>query len=224
MSTPSMTFRRLAALAALAGAAALGGCANLNTVSSEVATYGTWPGDRVPGTYAFERLPSQEKNIQRQEHLEASASRALETAGFTRADDAAKAEYTVQVGARIERTEPDPWDDPFWASGFYHHPYGPWRGPYGPHWRRWGPGPWWGPYPYPYPYDYPDQFLREIALLIRDSATGKPMYEARAVSVGASEGGDPLIAAMFDAALKEFPQANDQVHTVTAEMSSAPQP
>ena len=41
------------------GVAALPGCAALNTLSCEVATYGDWPAERKPGRYAFERLPSQ---------------------------------------------------------------------------------------------------------------------------------------------------------------------
>ena len=38
----------------------LGGCAAMRSVSSEVSTFGEWPATRKPGTYAFERLPSQQ--------------------------------------------------------------------------------------------------------------------------------------------------------------------
>ena len=46
------------AVAALAMAFALGGCANMNQVVNDVSTYSAWPADRKPGSYAFERLPS----------------------------------------------------------------------------------------------------------------------------------------------------------------------
>ena len=211
--------RLLLACAAVAGAAALSGCAAMNRVSSEVASYGTWPGDMVPGTYTFDRLPSQEKDLKRQERLETAAAHALEGAGFKPAPEGAKGAVSVQLGARIDRTEPDPWEDPFWMPGLYRRPFGyaPWAAPYGPYWRPWGP------YPYPYGY-YPEQYQREVALLIRDSASGKPLYETRATSTGSTEGSDRLLAAMFDAALKDFPQANDRAHNVVVELPLAPQP
>ena len=46
-------------LIALLGTAALAGCAGLNTVSGEVSSFGGWPAGRAPGSYSFERLPSQ---------------------------------------------------------------------------------------------------------------------------------------------------------------------
>ena len=211
--------RLLLALAAVAGAAALSGCAAMNRVSSEVASYGTWPGDMVPGTYSFDRLPSQEKDVKRQERLETAAAHALEGAGFKAAPEGAKGVYSVQLGARIERTEPDPWQDPFWMPGLYHGAFAPWYSPYGPYWRPWGP---WGPYPGAFPYN--DQYQREVALLIRETASGKPLYETRATSTGSTEGSDRLLAAMFDAALKDFPRTNDRAHTVVVELPLAPQP
>lgn len=207
------------AFAALAGAAALTGCASLNQVRSEVASYGTWPGDRVADTYTFDRLPSQDKNPDRTARLETAAAHALETAGFKPAPQGSKGVYSVQLGARIERTEPDPWQDPFWMPGLYHGPFAPWYSPYGPYWRPWGP---WGAYPGGYPYS--DQYQREVALLIRDAATGKPLYETRATSTGNTEGSDRLLTAMFEAAMKDFPHANDRAHTVVVELPLAPQP
>jgi hypothetical protein len=210
---------RLAGATAILATAALAGCASLNTVRADVASYGTWPGDAVPGTYTFDRLPSQDKDPKRAERLELAAAHALEGAGFKAAPEGAKGTYSVQIGARVDRTEPDPWDDPFWMPGLYHRPFGPWMSPYGPYWRPWG-------YPYGYgPYGpYPDQYQREVALLIRDAASGKPLYEARATSTGNTEGSDRLITAMFDAALKEFPKTDDHAHSVSVEMPLAPQP
>ena len=207
--------RRLFTLAAIAGAAVLSGCASLHSVSSEVASFGTWPADQVPGTYSFDRLPSQQSNLQRSQSLEAAAAQALATAGFKPAPEGTKASFTVQIGARIERFERSPWDDPLWMPGLYrgypypgwYAPYGP-GGPYGPFWRPWGLEP--------------DRYEREVALLIRDGAAGKPLYEARATNGGATQGGDRMLAAMFDAAMKDFPHANERRHTVTVELPLVP--
>jgi len=86
-----MQRRSVLTAAAIVVAAALGGCAALNTVTAEVATYGDWPAGRAPGRYAFERLPSQQAQAARQAELENAAARALEAAGFTAAPDAAQA-------------------------------------------------------------------------------------------------------------------------------------
>jgi hypothetical protein len=221
MSTLS-TIRRAGATGAVALAALLAGCASLNSVRSTVATYGTWPADTRPGTYAFERLPSQDANPKRQLSLENAAAQALATAGFQPAAEGAKSDVTVQIGARIERFEASPWDDPLWFPGRRHFggwgpgpgpwfaPYGPYYGggPYGPYWRPWGPGS--------------DQYLREVALLIRDSASGKPLYEARANNDGITEGGDRLLSAMFIAALSDFPRAEAKAHDVVVPMTAVP--
>ena len=45
----------------------LSGCAGLNNVTSEVSSYGQWPADRKPASYAFERLPSQQARPEQQQ-------------------------------------------------------------------------------------------------------------------------------------------------------------
>ena len=211
--------QRLTSAAALAGAALLAGCATLNSVDTSVATYGEWPAGVTPGTYAFDRLPSQEKNPQRQQSLENAAAQALASAGFHPATDGAKPAVMVQIGARTERFEQAPWDDPFWWGGPRRFGYGGWVGP-GP----WGP---WGPYGYrrgiwaPFP-PQPDVYLHEVALLIRDANTGKALYETRASSDGYSSGGDRLLAAMFDASMKDFPRTDDRAHNVRVELPMVP--
>jgi len=212
--------QRLIALATLSGAALLAGCASLHSVDTSVATFGAWPADTAPGTYAFDRLPSQEKNLQRQQSLENAAAQALAVAGFRPAADGAKPAVMIQIGARIERFEQAPWDDPFWWGGPRRFGYGGWAAPYG----AYGP---WGPYglrrgvwaPFP---PQPDVYQREVALLIRDAATGKALYETRASSDGYSDGGDRVLAAMFDASLKDFPSTNDKAHNVRVELPLAP--
>lgn len=204
------------AAAGLATLALLGGCASFNAVDSEVSAYGDWPAGRAPGTYVFDRLPSQSARPDRQFRLEQAAAAALAQAGFRPAEGGQPADVTVQVGARIDVTEISPWADPLW-----------WHGPVGPYYRPWwgpGPRPWWGPGPWvgpgPWwgpgmgPMDYDTRYSRQVALLIRDRATGKPLYEAHAETTGSSAGSDRLVAAMFLGAMAEFPRAEGQPHTV----------
>jgi len=217
--TMSHSIRRITSAAAIAGAALLAGCATLNSVDASVASFGEWPAGTAPGTYAFDRLPSQQRNPQRQQSLENAAAQALASAGFHPAADGAKPAVMVQIGARTERFEQAPWDDPFWWGGPRRFGYAGWVGP-GP----WGP---WGPYGYrrgiwaPFPPE-PDIYLHEVALLIRDAATGKALYETRASTDGYSSGGDRLLAAMFDASMKDFPRADDKAHNVRVPLPLVP--
>jgi hypothetical protein len=212
--------QRLLALAALSAATLLAGCAALHTVDTSVATFGAWPADTAPGTYAFDRLPSQEANLKRQQSLENAAAPALAAAGFRPVAEGTKPAVMIQIGARIERFEQAPWDDPFWWGGPRRFGYAGWGAP----WGAYGP---WGPYglhhgiwaPFP---PQPDVYLREVALLIRDANTGKALYETRASSDGYSDGGDRVLAAMFDASMKDFPHTNDKAHNVRVEMPLAP--
>jgi hypothetical protein len=190
----AMQRRTLLATAAIATAALLGGCAALDTVTSEVATYGEWPAGRQPGRYVFERLPSQQVQSGRAAILEAAAARGLEAAGFAAAPDAAQADVIVQIGARISRTEISPWDDPLWWR---------WGGAYwrSPAWR-----PWRGAYYANFHADwYATRYERSVALLLRDRASGAPLYEAHAQNDGTTAGDSALLAAMFEAAMKDFP-------------------
>ena len=206
-----MQRRYVLAASTLALAAAFGGCAALNTVTSEVATYGDWPAGRAPGRYAFERLPSQQAQAARQAELEAAAARALEAAGFTAAPAAAQADVIVQIGARISRTELSPWDDPLW-------------------WR-WGGGYWrspaWRPSHRSAFYAnfnsgwYATRYERNVALLLRDRSSGTPLYEAHAQTDGNSGGDNALLAAMFTAALKDFP-ANGAANPRQVSVQRAP--
>jgi hypothetical protein len=182
-------------MALLCSAALLAGCAALNTVTSDVTTFSEWPQGRAPTTYAFERLPSQKANAQRQASLETAAAAALGKAGFKAAADAAQADVVVQVGARVSRTEISPWDDPLWwrwgAGGYWRSPA--WR--YGPRSAFYG-----GLHA-----DWYTRYERNVALLLRDRATNTPLFEAHAQTEGGSVGDAALLGAMFEAALQGFP-------------------
>jgi hypothetical protein len=192
-----MTALAARTLAMLLTAAALAGCAALNTVTSEVTTFSEWPAGRGPGSYAFERLPSQKANAQRQGDLESAAAKALEKAGFKPAADAAQADVVVQIGARISRTEVSPWDDPLWWRW---GPAGYWRSPY---WRTPRSAYYAGLHA-----DWYARYERNVAVLLRDRASNAPLFEAHAQTEGGSVGDAALLGAMFEAALQGFPAAN----------------
>jgi hypothetical protein len=204
--TPPDLLRSALAAGALA---LLGGCASLNQCSADVASFGTWPAGRSGGSYAFERLPSQQAQADDSRLLEDAARPALAMAGFQPVAEGAEPDLLVQVGARISRSDRSPWDDPLWWPGAYGLGYGPgrhgaWRGAYwggaygGPYWS--GPG-WGGALAYSTP-----RYEREVALLIRDRASGKPLFESRASSEGTTRSDAGVLTAMFEAALTDFPR------------------
>ncbi|HEY0817988.1 MAG TPA: DUF4136 domain-containing protein [Rhizobacter sp.] len=194
---------RITLLATLALAAALGGCASMNAVDSEVTTYSQWPAARKPAAFVFERLPSQQARPQEQADLEAAARPALLAAGFQETNDVKSADVTVQVGARVSRTDRGYYDDPFWYRGsLFYSRYGR---PY------WGPG-------FGMMVDSP-RYDREVAVLIRDRQTAQPLYEARAASDGLSSGDTQLMAAMFKAALLDFPQTGINPRRVRVQLT-----
>lgn len=194
---------RLAALGLAAGL--LSGCAALTSVSSEVASYGEWPGGRAPGTYAFERLPSQQAMAAETEALEVAAAPALAKAGFRPAAAGQAPDVLVQVGARAQRTEDSRWDERLWWSGGFGY------------WRR---GYLLSPR-FSLAYSEPTRYDREVAVLIRDRVSGKPLYETRATNEG-NYRGDPLLqSAMFEAALLDFPKLGLNPRRVTVALPAA---
>jgi len=167
------------------------GCGGVRTVASDVSSYGDWPAERKPSSYAFDRLPSQQAQAAEADRLEAAARPALEKAGFVAAPEGQPPDVLVQVGARTTRYDRYLWDDPIW-----------WRGGFG-YWRHppW-PGPYWG---VSARYDAP-RYDREVALLLRDRSTGKPLFEAHASSEAGVGADNPALQAMFEAALMDFPR------------------
>lgn len=195
-------------LSVLITTVALTACASLNQLSNDVSTYSLWPADRKPATYTFERLPSQQANMQTQQLLEDAAHQAMEKAGFTLATDPKAADVTVTLGARVSANEPSPFDNPFWWRGglyahrYYGRPY--YRGAFGFH------GPMF--------YDSPT-YEREVAMLIRDRKTGQPLYEARVTNDGYSPSINSLLSAMFEAGLKDFPNTGPNPRRVVTQIA-----
>ncbi len=179
-------------MAAAAMATLMAGCAGIRNLSADVASYGEWPAERKPGSYAFDRLPSQQARAEEAEMLENSARAALEKAGFKPVEAGKEPDVLVQVGAHDRRYIVVPWQDPLWyRGGFGYWRYGPYMSP------RWGLG---------MRYDYYPRYDRQVAVLIRDRASGKPLFEARASSDSGTRSDATTLAAMFEAALMDFPR------------------
>lgn len=184
---------------------ALSGCASLNQFSSQVSTHGSWPQGRAPGSYAFERLPSQAAQPALQDQLEAAARPALQAAGFTEAPDAKQASVVVQLAAQVQ-VEPRPPLDNFW------YPYG-----------RWGWGGFWGPGRSGMALSLhmePPYVQMSVSLLIRDRQTHDVLYETRARHDRLGAVDARLYPLLFEAALKDFPQVAVSPRTVTLTIPS----
>ncbi|MEZ5620261.1 MAG: DUF4136 domain-containing protein [Burkholderiaceae bacterium] len=198
MTKPRRRTMLAAAMAAALAATLLAGCAALNTMPAEISTWGDWPADRKPGRYAFDRLPSQAAQPEAAARLEDAARAALEAAGFSTAAPGDKPDVLVQVAARNSRADLDIWADPLW-----------WRGGWMPGRRVWVEPLWWPE------LHARTRYEREVALLLRDAESGKPLYEARASNEGANAGGSALQQALFRAALADFPRTGPNPRQVT---------
>ncbi|MGY0196584.1 DUF4136 domain-containing protein [Leptothrix sp. BB-4] len=201
MSRPAR--RRLIVLAAAFGAVAslgLAGCAAITSVNVEVRTFGSWPEGRKPGSYAFDRLPSQEASVDRRAALESAASAALERIGFSAAPDAEHADVLVQFGARQAQVIDPP---PRVSFGF---------GIGTPIGRHGGVGFGMGSHPW-----YADRVreLREMGLLLIDRSSRKVLVEVQTRHESRYGLGDDVLQALFDAALDGFPDLPAGERTVT---------
>ncbi|MBH9551252.1 DUF4136 domain-containing protein [Inhella gelatinilytica] len=188
-------------LLSLSALALLGGCAALKTLAVDVRSFGAWPADKKAGTYAFERLPSQQDPLSRAAEWETLAAPALEKAGFKPAPAGTPPDVIVALGVRISAVALSPWDDPLWYR---------WNAPLY-HWR-------FGMPPRAHPLFVDRRYEREVGVLLRDRVSGQPLYEARASSDGSTQGGDALMAALFQAALADFPKAQPQPHVVRIQL------
>ncbi|MBD3894215.1 hypothetical protein [Hydrogenophaga sp.] len=212
------------ALAALA-LFALSGCASVWVVDNQVQSFAHWsepaaaPAAAVPQppqSYRFERLPSQREGraAAAQDELERLTRAALGEVGWTLADAAAPAPWTVQVAARTQYLARAPWEDHwglFWGT--------PWSGfdwPGRGHVITGGGQIVWAPV---FPPPQPPQQQREVSLLIRQAADGRVVFESRAVHDGRWNASPALWRAMLDAALRDFPAPPHGLRRVEVELA-----
>ena len=207
LANTRLATRRLMLGGLVLGTALLTGCAAMRSVSSEVSSFGEWPDGRSGGSYAFERLPSQQAQASETEMLENAARPALAKAGFTPAAAGQQPDVLVQVGARDSRFVTSPWDDPLW-----------WRGGFG-YWRH---GPWMSPrWNLSMRHEFP-RYESQVALLLRDRASGKPLYETRAATETGSRADAALYGALFQASMMDFPRLGMNPRRVVVELPSSP--
>lgn len=167
----------------------LSGCAAGYLLENNVQSFSGVAALPANPSYRFERLPSQQA-AGAQSQLEALADAPLFRAGLRR-DDAAP-RYSVQVSARVQRAL-SPWADP-WDWG--------WGGGFG--FSGGGVGIGFGS---PFPRMEQPWYQREVAVIVRELASNRVVYESRAASDGPWLDNNAVLSAMFDAALQGFPNA-----------------
>ncbi|HEY9097015.1 MAG TPA: DUF4136 domain-containing protein [Hydrogenophaga sp.] len=196
--------RFLFSLLTLLCAFALSACASAYRVDNQVESFPRWTdgsNTQVPAppqTYRFERLPSQSTGsaAQSTDQLERWAQDALQPLGWTLAANAGTAPWTVEItgtGVRLPRA---PWEDPW-----YQDRYG-WFGQINVGIGSGGSGIFWSPWMMRTEMPY---YQRRVAIVIRDSASGRVVYETSAAHDGRWNSTPELWRAMISAALEGFP-------------------
>lgn len=184
---------------------ALAGCAGTYRVDNAVQSYAHWSADvptgaqapaavpKAPQTYRFERLPSQREGglSEDQNRLETWTRTVLETHGWTVAEASATAPWRVQVTATSARNVRSPWDDP-WGGWHFRGQVVAGNGHF-----------FWSPM-FVVPMDMP-WYERKVAVVIRDAASGRVVYETLAGHESRWNSTPALWQAMLQAALNGFP-------------------
>lgn len=177
----------------------LGGCAGSRLVNSDVTSFARWvPAPPAPGSsYRFERLPSQQQPDARQPALEGLAQAALAKVGLQHSPQAAA--FSVQVSATTQPVLRPRWDG-------YGYPYGGGSSIF----IGSGIGGGGGSVGFGFGIPLggrmePPLYRRDVNLVIRELRGNTAVYETRAFSEDPWADDGPVIAAMLDAALRNFP-------------------
>jgi predicted small secreted protein len=174
-------------VALLAAAMLLSGCATVSTVESDVQSFSAAPTPVQPGPFRFERLPSQDQDAGQAALLEGMAQKALEKAGFSRNDAAAR--FSVQIGAGTSEAVLA-YPDPFY--GRYAWSFG-------------RPRLWHGRPFYTSPWPDRELYITRVRLEIRDLGNGKVVYESTATNEESWFNANRVLPALFEAVMADFP-------------------
>ena len=181
---------------------ALTGCSGMRIVDSDVRAYTTAQAITVPATYRFELLPSQQaaQRLGLQDMVQAE----LDKVGLHR-DDVAP-QYSVRFDLRVQQDARSPWSDPGFGSGFF-YPY-PVVTPQGVVYHYRAPMfmmemPW---------------YRREVSLVMRRLSDGVLVFESNARSDGYWSDDEAVLPAMFEAALRDFPNPPQGLRRVNIEI------
>jgi len=182
----------------------LTGCASWREVPVTVQSYSRLSEPLEATGYRLERLPSQQDDSGRFAPILAKAEFALAAAGLQRDDKQGR--WILQVSAESDVSDESPWPR-------YYSAYSPWW-PYAPY----GFGPAWGPFYWDLPPARPI-YRRSVRLLLRDSQSGQLVYETSAEYRGMRSNALDIFAVLFRAALQDFPNAQQDKHTVRLPLS-----
>jgi hypothetical protein len=191
--------------------ALLTGCSTVRVIDSDVTAFSK-AAIAQGSTYRFERLPSQQVDAARQDQIETMVQAALDKVKLQRVGDAPgspAARYSVQLALTMQAQDRSYyWDDwgyrPIGSIGVIGVPGGG-AGSVsvtigsGPYWSGWGG------YPYGYAYLAPPYYVRDVALLLRDTTSNQVVFETRARHEGPWGDSAAILPAMLDAALQGFP-------------------
>ncbi len=185
----------------------LTGCGSMRLVDTEVHSFATPPVVSAGASYRFERLPSQQADAGRQDKLEAVAQQALMRVGLKRDDGAAG--YSVQVSYGMKVDAHAPWEQP--------EPWG-WNLGWGIGWGgRGGSLMFGGGAPFGYLASSP-YYWHQISLVMRSLATNQVVYETHAKHDGRWADSEAVLPALFEAALKDFPNPPAGVRRINIEI------
>lgn len=183
----------------------LSGCSSVRLVDAQVQAVSTLPaGETIAqgARFRFERLPLQATQLGT-EQLEAMAQTALERVGLVRDD--AQAQYSVLLGVRVSPYLVDTYGRPM--SGLWGPGYGQFMIGSGGSMMGWG-------------MRYPPSplYRREVSLLLRDLRSSQVVYETRAVNDNPWSDSNNVLAALFEAALQDFPNPPQTVRQINIEI------
>jgi hypothetical protein len=186
----------------------LTGCGTVRLVDTDVRSFVTPPLIVTGATYRFERLPSQQVDLDRQNRLEAMAQEALTRVGLKRQDLAPAYSVQVSVGTKVDAYGPGDRPSSGWMPGWNfgvgvssgNVMIGANRGLLG--------------------FAVPEQpyYWRQVSLVIRNLSTSQVVYETRAAHDGRWADSDAILPAMLEAALKDFPNPPAGLRRVNIEI------
>lgn len=186
----------------------LTGCAGMRLVDADVRSFAAASPIAANSAYRFERLPSQQADAAQQTRLEALAQQALSKAGLHRNDTGAQYSVAVSVSTKVDSHSP-------WNPSTDHAGWGGnlgWGVPRGNVQLRGHPLlPLFGPIELPY-------YWRQVSLIIRHLGTAQVVFETQAANDGPWSDGEAVVAAMFEAALKDFPNPPPGVRRINIEI------
>ena len=187
-------------------AISLTGCSSLRLVDTEVRSFATPPTVPAGALFRFERLPSQQADAAAQTRLETIAQHALEQAGMRRSDT--QASYSVQVTYGLKVDARAPWEQTEPAFGMN---WGLGWGGRGGALMLGGRAPFGQLATSPY-------YWRQVSLIMRSLATQQVVFESHAAHDGRWSDSEAILPALFDAALRGFPNPPPGVRQINIEI------